>query len=260
MTWYMPTLTVALAACIVIASSQSIQGADECTSAGGYTLCQNLAEDSGSGFVGEGQGIQMSTHFRSTPSSVEWGTDYEWKVEDFTTVKSFANVESNDAAGLRLDNLPTIAATWNWNYSSRAENMKSAVLFDIWLGHTPERNNGSSHEVQIWLSFTGGAKPIGERNATIYDLAEHDWELWRGTNGTTEVIIFSNPEGEDLSTFNEDMGSFFEYLVDKADIPKASCIQSIQAGTMVFGGRGTFHTSLYTLWIEYPDFEPAFPV
>ncbi|KAG2008351.1 hypothetical protein CC2G_013790 [Coprinopsis cinerea AmutBmut pab1-1] len=194
----------------------------------------------------------MSTAIRSSPASVSWSSEFNWNSRDFNTAKSFPNVESHAARGISLHSLPTVAAAWNWNYRTRSETLKSVVAFDIWIGAGSARA-GSSHQVQIWLSEVGGARPTGSQAGIAPCIAGYDWEVWRGRNGSTEVITFTNLENADITNFTGDMGEFFDYLVLEAGVPESNYIQSIQAGNTVFNGRGNFQTSLYTLWVEYPQ-------
>ncbi|KAH6906850.1 concanavalin A-like lectin/glucanase domain-containing protein [Coprinopsis sp. MPI-PUGE-AT-0042] len=226
------------------ASAQRLEGKQECASVGGFDLCQNVNAATG--------GTQASTASRSSRVSVSWSTEYDWAAKNVNTAKSFANVESHDAKGLPLSRLPTLAVAWAWKYASRSENLKATVGFDIWIGSGEARAGNAEYEVQVWLSKKGGAVPLGKKSTIAECIVGYDWQVWRGKRGSTEVITFTNLENEDILSFTGDMGELFDYLMIEGEVPEEYFIQSIQAGTQVFNGKGNMQTSLYTLWVEYP--------
>uniref|UniRef100_A0A8H7XJX0 Uncharacterized protein n=1 Tax=Psilocybe cubensis TaxID=181762 RepID=A0A8H7XJX0_PSICU len=119
------------------ALAQTITGATQCIPAGQYTLCQNLWG------ANSGTGSQSSTLISASGSSVSWSTNWNWQ-NNPNNVKSYANVQSNSALGVQLNNIASAPSTFDWTYQSQSSGIRADVSYDIWLGSASSGNPASS--------------------------------------------------------------------------------------------------------------------
>ncbi|KAJ7188781.1 endocellulase [Mycena filopes] len=225
-----------------LASAQTITGANDCLAAGRYTLCQNLWG------AASGVGSQQSTLTGTTTSTVSWRTNYTW-ADGPSDVKSYANVISNTAKGVRLANISSLATSWEWSYASQSAGLRADVSYDIWLGDASVGNPASTasrYEIMIWLSGIGGAQPLGKQLTTATAIANHTWNLWKGTNKTWTVYSFVSSAGT-INSFNQDLNAFFTYLGAEYGVLPSQYLQAIQAGTEPFTGSANVVTSSYSV-------------
>ncbi|KAF7296104.1 Xyloglucan-specific endo-beta-1,4-glucanase A [Mycena kentingensis (nom. inval.)] len=210
---------------------QTITGQFQCAAAGTYTLCQNLW---GASF---GVGSQSSTLVSSSATSVSWSTNYNWQ-NNPNQVKSYANVISNTAKGVQLQNVASAPTSWTWNYTTQSAGIRADVAYDIWTGVASAGNpatNASSFEIMIWLSGLGGIQPVGSQIVSGVSIAGHTWNVWRGPNANWQVISFVSAAG-DIKAFTADLNAFFTYLIQQQGVAPTQFIQAIQAGTEPFTG------------------------
>ncbi|KAF5384308.1 hypothetical protein D9615_003098 [Tricholomella constricta] len=225
--------------------AQTISGPFDCLPAGQYTLCQNLWGRN------SGVGSQSSTLISTSSSEVSWSTSYTW-ANNPNNVKSYANVISNKAKGVQLQNINSAPTTWVWSYQTQSSGIRANVAYDIWTG-VPSTGNpassASSYEIMIWLSGLGGIQPVGSQIASGISLAGHTWNLWRGPNGNWQVLSFVNAQGE-IPSFSADLNVFFKYLVANHGVAPTQYVQAIQAGTEPFTGTANLVTSRYSVALQ----------
>ncbi|KAF7351031.1 Xyloglucan-specific endo-beta-1,4-glucanase A [Mycena sanguinolenta] len=195
------------------ASAQTITGQYDCLPAGGYTLCQNLWGKA------SGVGSQNSTLRTATTESVSWVTSYTW-ANGPNQVKSYANVISNAAKGVQLQNVASAPTSWDWTYASQSVGIRADVSYDIWFGKASSGSpatSASSYEIMIWLSGLGGIQPVGSQITTGTVVANHTWNLWKGPNANWEVFSFVSAAG-DLNSFDVDLNDFFSKYKPRSDV------------------------------------------
>ncbi|KAF9010094.1 endocellulase [Cyathus striatus] len=236
---------IAISALVWRVSGQTISGQFDCLPAGGFTLCQNLWGASA------GVGSQSSTLLNATSSAVAWSTSYNW-AQNPNNVKSYANILSNSAKGVQLQNIKSAPTAWNWNYTSQSSGIRADVSYDIWTGVPSSGNpatSASSFEIMIWLSGLGGIQPVGSQKTTGIKLANHTWSLWRGPNANWQVLSFVSQDG-DIKNFNADLKDFFDYIVANEGVAPTQFLQAIQTGTEPFVGVANLVTSSYSVSIQ----------
>ncbi|KAJ8077352.1 hypothetical protein PM082_001782 [Marasmius tenuissimus] len=228
-----------------IVGAQTISGPFDCLPAGDYTLCQNLWGRQ------SGVGNQSSTLVGTSGNSVQWSTNYTWQ-NGPNAVKSYANIESNVAKGVQLQNVQSAPTVWSWSYSDRSDGIRADVAYDIWTGVPPvgtPASVNSSFEIMIWLSGVGGIQPVGSPVTNDIALAGHNWDLWRGPNSNWEVLSFV-VQDEEVTDFNVDLREFFDYIIANQGVAATQYIQSIQAGTEPFTGTANLETTEYSVEIQ----------
>ncbi|KAF7315091.1 Xyloglucan-specific endo-beta-1,4-glucanase A [Mycena indigotica] len=237
--------SIIIAALSVIATgAQTISGQYDCLPAGGYTLCQNLWGKSA------GVGSQTSTLTSSSSQSVSWSTNYTW-ANGPNNVKSYANILSNSAKGVQLQNVASAPTSWTWSYATQSSGIRADVSYDIWLGVASSGNpatSASSYEIMIWLSGLGGIQPVGSQILSNVQIAGHTWNLWKGPNANWQVLSFVSATGN-INSFNVDLNAFFTYLVQQQGVSASQYIQAIQSGTEPFVGTANLVTSTYSVSI-----------
>ena len=151
-------LTATFASLLTLAASaaaQTITGQYDCMPAGDYTLCQNLwgecalpASCSHSlqpahpclYHTAAGVGSQNSTLISTSGNTVSWRTQWQWANAP-NNVKSYANMLSNSAKGVQLQDISSAPTSWTWDYDSvsdpvRADvscvSLRSAAVWGLW--------------------------------------------------------------------------------------------------------------------------------
>ncbi|KIY73277.1 glycoside hydrolase family 12 protein [Cylindrobasidium torrendii FP15055 ss-10] len=239
-------LSILLTTAMVVSTSnaQTLTGQYDCIKgAGNYDLCQNLWGKS------SGVGSQSSTLISASGDNISWSTNWTWANNE-NSVKSYANVESTTAKGVKLSDIKTAPTTWVWDHTTQSDGIRADVAYDIWTGvqsvGAPASAN-SSYEFMIWLAKLGGIQPVGSRIASNVQVAGYNWEIWRGPNTNWQVISFFTTDL--IKNFQVDLTDFFDYLIANQSVSSSQYLQSIQAGTEPFTGSANLVTSQYSVSI-----------
>jgi hypothetical protein len=211
---------------------------------GKYWINNNLwGQSSGSGW-------QCVWNTYTSGNTTGWGTNWSWSGQS-NSVKSYSSSVLGWHWGWRLQNtgLPTqLSANRNVNsgWTYRVANNGAAtmnVAYDLWL-HTqsnPTWEHNPSDEVMIWLYRTGGAGPVGTRQATV-NIAGTNWDLYRGNIGWN---VFSFVRTANTSSATLNLRDFLNHLVSRGWVSNGKYLTSVQAGTEVFIGTGRLDTDSY---------------
>ncbi|WP_187414755.1 GH12 family glycosyl hydrolase domain-containing protein [Nonomuraea sp. PA05] len=211
---------------------------------GKYWVNNNLwGQDSGTG-------TQCVWAGSTSGSTISWGTSWNWSGQS-NQVKSYASSVLGWHWGWKLSNtgLPTqvsanrnVSTTWNYNVSTTGT---MNVAYDLWL-HTisnPTWENNPTDEVMIWTYRTGGAGPVGTRQATV-TLGGTNWDLYRGNIGWE---VYSFVRTGNTSSVNLNLRDFLNHLVSRGWLASSKYLTSVQAGTEVFIGQGRLDTTAYSV-------------
>lgn len=119
---------------------------------------------------------------------------------------------------------------------SYVDNAVYNASFDIWLDPEPQTNGVNQTEIMIWLNRVGPIQPIGSPVGTA-QVAGHNWEVWRGSNGANDVISFVAPATVHSLTF--DLTDFIDRAIDAGLATDQWYLTSVQAGFEPWeGGTG----------------------
>jgi xyloglucan-specific endo-beta-1,4-glucanase len=203
----------------------------------------------------DGTGSQCVWENGLTGDNLSWGTRWTW-AGDNTKVKSYASavlgwhwgwkVPSGTGLPVRLSAGKAVTANWNFKVTQSTSNVMN-VAYDLWLHDmaNPDWQNNPTDEVMVWLYKSGGAGPVGTKQATV-TIAGTTWDLYRGNIGW-EVYSFvrttnTSAAGLDLTDFTDD-------LVARGWLAKTKYLSSVQAGTEIFTGSGQLDTTAYSVKI-----------
>ncbi|NYF57246.1 GH12 family glycosyl hydrolase domain-containing protein [Micromonospora purpureochromogenes] len=113
--------------------------------------------------------------------------------------------------------------------------------YDIWLDPTPKKDGVNQMEIMIWLNRQGSIQPIGSPVGTT-TLVGRTWEVWRGSNGSNNVISYVAPSP--VSSLNFSVLDFINDVKNRGAITSSWYLTSIQAGFEPWqGGVGLAVTS-----------------
>ncbi|KAI0330513.1 concanavalin A-like lectin/glucanase [Cubamyces sp. BRFM 1775] len=234
------------------AQNATLQGPNDCTAAGAYTLCQNLWG------ADTGVGSQTTTLLSFSGNSVSWSTTYQWS-QSPDNVKSYPNVGHNTAKGMQLQDIVTAPTSWQWTYQSASSDLRADVSYDIWTG-VPQSGDpasaASSYEIMIWLSNRGGVGGIGNVVAPNIQIGGHTWNLKYGPNSNWNVFSFITAEG-DITNFDADLNDFFQYLINNQGVAKTQYLQGIQTGTEPFTGSADLVINNFSVSVSTTEDQPT---
>ncbi|MEU8656594.1 GH12 family glycosyl hydrolase domain-containing protein [Actinoplanes philippinensis] len=192
----------------------------------------------------DGAGSQCVWENGLSGDSLSWGTRWTWS-GDNTKVKSYASavlgwhwgwkVPSGTGLPIQLSAGEAVDANWNFKVTQTTGNVMN-VAYDLWLHDTanPDWQDNPTDEVMVWLYRSGGAGPVGTKQATV-TIAGATWDLYKGNIGW-EVYSFvrtSNTSAADLN-----LTGFTDDLVARGWLAKSKYLSSVQAGAEVFTGSG----------------------
>ncbi|PZG19423.1 glycosyl hydrolase family 5 [Micromonospora craterilacus] len=108
--------------------------------------------------------------------------------------------------------------------------------YDIWLDPSPKRDGVNQMEIMIWLNRQGPIQPIGSPVGTA-TIDGRSWEVWRGSNGSNNVISYLAPSA--ISSANLNLLAFINDTRNRGAITNSWYLTSIQAGFEPWqGGAG----------------------
>ncbi|GIJ33184.1 GH12 family glycosyl hydrolase domain-containing protein [Micromonospora sediminimaris] len=118
------------------------------------------------------------------------------------------------------------SATSSINYRYVSNGIYNAS-YDIWLDPSPKRDGVNQMEIMIWFNRQGPIQPIGSPvgNANIDG---RNWEVWRGSNGSNNVISYVAPSA--ISSANLNLLAFINDTRNRGAITNSWYLTSIQAG------------------------------
>ncbi|MFR9778876.1 GH12 family glycosyl hydrolase domain-containing protein [Micromonospora sp. MS34] len=136
----------------------------------------------------------------------------------------YTNCSPGTNLPVQVKNISSAPASISYNYVSGAS---YDAAYDIWLDPTPKKDGVNQMEIMIWLNRQGPIQPIGSPvgNATI---AGRTWEVWRGSNGSNNVISYLAPSAVPSMSF--DAMAFINDTKNRGAITNDWYLTSIQAG------------------------------
>ncbi|PSR83580.1 concanavalin A-like lectin/glucanase domain-containing protein [Coniella lustricola] len=185
-------------------------------------------------------GSQCTTVNSVTNGIISWSTSWTW-AGGSSSVKSFADV-SLVFTPAELSALSTVTAVWEYSYSGTS--IDADVAFDMFLSSSCSSTT-DEYEIMIWLAALGGAGPISSTGSAIatVTLSGYSWKLYYGLNGSVKVYSFV--ASSEITSFDANLMTFFDYLVTYEGVSGSSCLIDIQAGTEPFTGTSATLKSSY---------------
>ncbi|MGW9193162.1 GH12 family glycosyl hydrolase domain-containing protein [Micromonospora chersina] len=136
----------------------------------------------------------------------------------------YTNCSPGTNLPVQVKNISSAPASISYNYVSGAV---YDAAYDIWLDPSPKKDGVNQMEIMIWLNRQGPIQPIGSPvgNASI---AGRTWEVWRGSNGSNNVISYVAPSA--IPSMSFDAMAFINDTKNRGAITSDWYLTSIQAG------------------------------
>ncbi|MFI5485562.1 GH12 family glycosyl hydrolase domain-containing protein [Micromonospora echinaurantiaca] len=150
----------------------------------------------------------------------------------------YTNCSPGTNLPIQVSQISSATSSISYRYVSGATYNAS---YDIWLDPTPKRDGVNQMEIMIWLNRQGSIQPIGSPVGNA-SLAGRTWEVWRGSNGSNNVISYVAPSA--ISSLNFSVLDFINDVRNRGAITNSWYLTSIQAGFEPWqGGVGLAVTS-----------------
>ena len=150
----------------------------------------------------------------------------------------YTNCSPGTNLPIQVSQISSATSSITYRYVSGATYNAS---YDIWLDPSPKRDGVNQMEIMIWLNRQGPIQPIGSVVGTTH-LAGRTWEVWRGSNGSNNVISYVAPSA--ISSLNFSVLDFINDTRNRGAITNSWYLTSIQAGFEPWqGGAGLAVTS-----------------
>ncbi|WP_436523139.1 GH12 family glycosyl hydrolase domain-containing protein [Actinoplanes sp. HUAS TT8] len=203
----------------------------------------------------DGTGSQCVWENGLSGDNLSWGTSWTW-AGDTTKVKSYASAvlgwhwgwkTTGTGLPVQLSAGKAVKASWNFTVTQKTSNIMN-VSYDLWfhkIGNA-DWSDQPTDEVMVWLYKSGGAGPVGTKQATV-TVGGTTWDLYKGNIGwdVYSFVRTSNTTSADLN-----LTDFTNDLAGRGWLDKTKYLSSVQAGTEVFTGSGQLDTSAYSVKIS----------
>jgi xyloglucan-specific endo-beta-1,4-glucanase len=228
--------------------TSTITGKWESVEVGQYSLLNNLWNEQNAAW-----GYQGSQLTSLSGSTIAWTTTYTWT--GGSQVKSFANIQLNTGINQQLSEIYSISTAWQWSLSTNGT-VSADVAYDMFTSYTP--GGKAVNEIMVWLTSVN-SKPISASydaagqaipSVTNINLEGYTWNLYSGSNGFNQVYSFLPTSVSTIESFSGDVYPFFSYLINDNSFGSSQYLTTVQAGTEVTYGSGTFTTSAYSAAIN----------
>jgi len=187
---------------------------------GGYTLYNNI--------WGSGRGPQCI--WANSPTN--WGV---WANHPNTGgVKSYPN--STKWSGRRVSQLGTLSSSFN--VSVPTSGVAFTSTYDVW-------SSDNRYEIMLWVNKYGAVGPIGGFQTTA-NVGGHNWNVYRGNNGS--ITVFSFLRTSNTSSGTVDIKAVCNWLRNRGWFGDVT-IGNVQFGfeiTSSSGGRDFIANNLIT--------------
>ncbi|KAL8687979.1 MAG: hypothetical protein Q9218_005996 [Villophora microphyllina] len=204
-----------------------------------------VQNDAWGAIPGGSQCVQLGN---AASGALSWSTTFNWGGSK-DAIKAYPNAQAKTSTPCQpLNAYKTMQSSWSWSFDN--ENISGDVSYDAFLN--PDCDGpGDKHvyEVMVWLAQLGGLNPIGFGTpvASSVPLAGSSWKLYKGKNDATQTTVFSFIADSTIKDFEGDLMEFFNYLTKEQNVDASLKVTSVQAGTEVSVGKGTFTTSKYSV-------------
>ena len=202
-----------------------------------------------------GSGSQCMWQTGRSGGTLSWGTRWRWTGQS-NSVKAYGSAVLGwhwgfKAAGtglpIHLSDHKAVRTTWNFTVTQQTVNTMN-VSYDLWLHDLANADwmDQPTDEVMVWLYRSGGAGPLGTKQATV-TIGGTTWDLYRGNIGWN---VFSFVRTASTTSSALDLTDFTDDLTARGWLPRTKYLSSVEAGTEVFTGEGRLDTSAYSVTID----------
>ena len=147
---------------------------------------------------------------------------------------------------MHLSDHRAVTTTWNFTVTQQTANALD-VSYDLWLHDigNADWNNQPTDEVMVWLYRSGGAGPVGTKQATV-TIGGTTWDLNRGNIGWN-VFSFVRTSNTTSATLN--LTDFTDNLIGRGVLQNTKYLSSVESGAEIFTGQGRLDTSVYNVTV-----------
>lgn len=203
----------------------------------------------------DGAGSQCVWENGLNGDNLSWGTSWTW-AGDTTKVKSYASAvlgwhwgwkTTGTGLPIQLSAGKAVNTSWNFTVTQKTSNIMN-VSYDLWFHSvsSPDWPDQPTDEVMVWLYKSGGAGPVGTKQATV-TVGGTTWDLYRGNIGWN---VYSFVRTSNTTTADLNLTDFTNDLAGRGWLDKTKYLSSVQAGTEVFTGSGQLDTNAYSVKIS----------
>lgn len=141
----------------------------------------------------------------------------------------YTNCSPGSTLPMQVSRIRNATSSISYQYAGGTYN----ASYDIWLDPTPKTNGVNQMEIMIWFNRQGPIQPIGSAvgNTTI---AGRSWQVWRGSNGSNNVISYVASSTINSWSFN--VLDFINDVRARGAITNSWYLTSIQAGFEPWNG------------------------
>jgi hypothetical protein len=141
----------------------------------------------------------------------------------------YTNCSPGSTLPMQVSRIRNATSSISYRYTGGTYN----ASYDIWLDPTPKTNGVNQMEIMIWFNRQGPIQPIGSAvgNTTI---GGRSWQVWRGSNGSNNVISYVAPSPINSWSFN--VLDFVNDVRARGAITNSWYLTSIQAGFEPWNG------------------------
>ncbi|MFC3893017.1 glycoside hydrolase [Lentzea rhizosphaerae] len=141
----------------------------------------------------------------------------------------YTNCSPGSTLPMQVSRIRNATSSISYQYAGGTYN----ASYDIWLDPTPKTNGVNQMEIMIWFNRQGPIQPIGSAvgNTTI---AGRSWQVWRGSNGSNNVISYVASSTINSWSFN--VLDFVNDVRARGAITNSWYLTSIQAGFEPWNG------------------------
>ncbi|MEU6402485.1 glycoside hydrolase [Streptomyces sp. NPDC046985] len=141
----------------------------------------------------------------------------------------------------RISSIGSVPSQISYRYVSGAV---FDAAYDIWLDPTPKKDGVNKTEIMIWLNKVGPIQPVGSNTGTT-KIGGRTWQVWKGNNGSNDVISYVSPST--LTGLNFNVKDFVNGAVSAGLATPNWYLTSVQAGFEPWqNGTGLAVTQFHT--------------
>ena len=145
----------------------------------------------------------------------------------------YTNCSPGTNLPMQLSSIGSVTSSISYNFVSGAT---YDAAYDIWLDPSPKKDGVNQMEIMIWFNRQGSIQPIGSVVGTT-TIGGRSWEVWRGSNGSNNVISYVAPSP--VASWNFSVLDFINDTKNRGAITNSWYLTSIQAGFEPWiGGAG----------------------
>ena len=141
----------------------------------------------------------------------------------------YTNCSPGSTLPMQVSRIRSATSSINYRYAGGTYN----ASYDIWLDPTPKTNGVNQMEIMIWFNRQGSIQPIGSAVGTT-NIGGRSWQVWRGSNGSNNVISYVAPSPINSWSFN--VLDFINDVRNRGAITSSWYLTSIQAGFEPWNG------------------------